>query len=449
MKSKLHYYSALDTVYFGHDTAAEVYATRAVSATGVLMLDMLIGGATPLLSQTQAFDNALLLDQLSQPSPDCRALLRLVRNNRLQVRILDTPALRQRSHHADRFTLLNAFCSALAQPEFKLSAWPELKEPELRAYVLHCLDYAPEKITQLTDRRIAARLEGLIEFDLSLRQSSAIERTPPVTGSGLASRVRASLTALVAGNPKTLRLINALLADPRLTESAGGDRRSTWYAALDEQLARDDAVTGSAYDPERARMELNIRGVIDGAYNSIVADSLGASGAFTLCPTEAVAEALAASHPESSSAGQLSSLVRDARRSVWLTWSKLDELLPDFDHMASPQRRLQYVLDEHTTFVGANEVDRRAGLALKVALPHAAASIMVGIAAGGLGESVGGGFGAAIGAGVAGMLSLMAAHPVVGRWQARWGARTRSKAAAQWEATVASGTASLPGMMER
>jgi len=222
-----------------------------------------------------------------------------------------------------------------------------------------------------------------------------------------------------------------------------------WYAVLDEQLARDDVVAGSINDSERARVGLNIRGVIDGSYNSIVADSLGASGAFTLCPTDEVAEALAANHPEASSAGQLSSLVRDARRSVWLTWSKVGELLPDFDHMAGPQRRLQYVLNEHTSFVGTNEVDRRAGLALKVALPHAAASIMVGIAAGGLGESIGGGYGAAIGAGVAGVLSLMAAHPIVGRWQARWGDRTRSKAAQQWEATVASGTASLRGMMER
>ncbi|MGH3546463.1 MAG: hypothetical protein ACRDPW_11160 [Mycobacteriales bacterium] len=117
--------------------------------------------------------------------------------------------------------------------------------------------------------------------------------------------------------------------------------------------------------------------------------------------------------------------------------------------MAGSGRRLQYVLGEHTGYVGSSEVDRRAGLALKVALPHAAASIMVGIAAGGLGESVGGGYGAAIGAGVAGMLSLMAAHPVVGRWQAQWGARTRRKAAEQWEATVASGTASLQGMMDR
>lgn len=437
MASKLHYYSALDTVYFSKDVSPELYAARAVSATGVVMLDMLIGGATPLLSQTQAFDNALLLAQLAQPSPACRALLRLVRNNRIQVRILDTPALRQRPEHSERFTLLNAFCSALAQPGFVLSAWPELADQRLRAQVLDILDHNPDSVTELDDKRLTSRLEGLIELDVSLRQSSSIERTPPAPGSGLASRVYAGLAALTLHDQRTAGFAKFLLEIAHAAPSEQMNRRSAWYTLLDEHIDSDSLAM------------MNVRGIIDGAYNSVVADSLGATGAFTLCPTDEVAQALAATQENTSRAGQLSALAQDPRRYAWLSWEKLAELLPDFDHMANPQRRLGYILSEHQSFVGRTEVDKRGGLALKAALPHAIVSIMVGIAAGGLGDSIGGGFGAATGAGVAGILSLFAAHPVVGRWQAKWGEKTRGKAAAQWEATVTSGTASIRGMIQR
>jgi hypothetical protein len=410
------------------------------------MLDMLIGGATPLLSQTQAFDNALLLSQLSRPNPDSRALLRLVRSNRLQVRILDAPSLRQRPRHNDRFTLLNAFCSALAQPKFVLSAWPELADLELRTHVLNCLDHNPDAVSAISDPQLAARLEGLIEFDASLRQSSAIERTPLMPNLSLRARVEEGLAAMGRHDVSLGRDITAILGS---VENFGSplqlDRRSDWYRLLDVYSQR----WPEPDDPHAVWVATNVRGVIDGAYNGIVAESLGATGAYTLCPNDEVAEALASTHAEVAGANQLTSLVRDPRRQEWLTWARLADLLPDFDHMANPQRRLGYVLSEHRGFVGTTEVDKRAGLALKVALPHAAASIMVGIAAGGLGESVGGGFGAALGAGVAGVLSLLAAHPAVGRIQRRWGEKTRHKAATQWEATVTSGTASIQGMVEK
>ncbi|MGH3546464.1 MAG: hypothetical protein ACRDPW_11165 [Mycobacteriales bacterium] len=305
MNGRFHYYSALDTVYFAHGTPAEVYAARAVSATGILMLDMLVGGATPLLSQTQAFDNALLLEQLSTPSPDSRALLRLVRNNRIHVRILDTTGLRERTDHAERFTLRNAFCSALTQPEFHLSAWPELRDQQLRAHVLRCLDHAPADIGKLPEQDLAARLEGLIELDLSLRQSSAIERTPPVAGPDLSNRIRTGLMALAIGNPTTLGVTEALMTDPRLDVSASGNRRSAWYTLLTEMTAG-----GLEDDSDLAYIERDVRGIVDGAYNSVVADSLGATGAFTLCPTDDVAQALIADHTDSSAAGQLGSLVK-------------------------------------------------------------------------------------------------------------------------------------------
>ena len=91
VKPKLHYYSLLDTVQFTRTVAPETFISRALNVTGLLMLDVLIGNAAPLLSQTQAFDNALLLAQLAAPSEDSRSFLRLVRKGLIQVRMTGAP----------------------------------------------------------------------------------------------------------------------------------------------------------------------------------------------------------------------------------------------------------------------------------------------------------------------------------------------------------------------
>lgn len=438
---KFHYYSALDTVYFRPDLPAELLTSRAVSATGVVMLDMLVGDGTPVLSQVQAFDNSLILALLAEPSPNSHAFLRLIRRNRLQVRILDTPALRDTAEHSERFTLRNAFCSALSQPGFVASAWPELNDPTARRTVVELLDAAPDRLDSLGDARLVARLEGLLELDASLRQSSAIERMPIGQGAGLTSRVVGGLTALAEGESAQAGLSTRLLDAARQLPEARTDRRSTWYTLLDDLVDFNDRTGGAAM----GSAVTNLRGLIDGAYNGVVADSLGVTGSLTVTPTDEVARALAVSQPQGSTAGQLTALVRDPRRQEWLTWSKLVDVLDDCDHMIGSERRLAYILHEHREYVGAVEAEKRTGLALRIALPHAAVSILVGAAAGGLGESIGGGLGAALGAGVAGIVSLLGAHPRVTRLHATWGEKAKRNAAEKWEATVATGTASGKG----
>ena len=85
------------------------------------MLDLLVGNTCPVLSQTQAFDNALLLNLLARHDADSKAFLTLVGMGWIQTRIHESETLLEAAD-GQRFTLRNAFLSALENRSFVFSS---------------------------------------------------------------------------------------------------------------------------------------------------------------------------------------------------------------------------------------------------------------------------------------------------------------------------------------
>jgi hypothetical protein len=381
------------------------------------MLDVLVGNATPLLSQTQAFDNALLLAQLAEPSNDSRSFLRLVRKGHIQVRVAGAPSL------------LGAFRDALRMPDFVLSAWPELSDAQLRAEVVRGLGSATGNIDQLGHPSLAARLEGLRQFDDSLRHSPTMQWHAAMTRkTQLSTRIVQGLRELSSTDPASREGAAWLLANAQSLLPAQQELRSVWYRLLDElEKSSGKASLG------------NTRGIINGAYNSVVANSLGATGMFAQCPTEEVATALASIELNGVAGGQLVKLMPDERRYEWLNWEKVDKWLDESGHISKPAHRLDHLVKQG--YVGPVQLNRRAGIALKVALPSPAAGLVASRMARETTESLEDWLGAEGGV-IGGVVSLLAALPVIKRKQGWWGTENRPRTGEHWEYTVTTGTAS-------
>ncbi|MDP9418098.1 MAG: hypothetical protein M3P48_09790 [Actinomycetota bacterium] len=437
MEGATHYHGLLDTVGFGATVDATVRAERAAAATGALMLDILLTGATPVLSQTQAFDNALLLDQVAQTTQESRALLRLFGSGYIRVRIFDSPSLLV-PETEERFSLVNAFRSALAEPGFLFSAWPQLAEPDLRAHVFERLCSNRSSLSGIDDDSLVARLEGLRELDSQLRASNLVERALPSIGPSLSTRVAAGLAALAHDDMFGLEQALAWLNDrTRDGEANTLDRRGTWYNLISRL---------SKQRPELSEATQAVTDVVDAAYNAIVAESLGVTGWLTSTETADVAAAIASVTDDSSTGGLAVELLQDPRRSEWLTWSRVEQLLPDLQHM-SPQRRLDHLAIEHSEYVGREAVGRQAKLMLRLAIPMQAAAGSATVA----GSVIGAAMGGVPGAGLGGLLTAAVtflAVPVARRAEERAQAALERKQAKEWlaearqRATVATGTAS-------
>ena len=74
----IRYYALMDPVRLGGSGDEEAHAHRCLTATTRLWLDMLLFGVVPVLSQSQVFDNRLLLDAARMPEGDGMALLSLI-----------------------------------------------------------------------------------------------------------------------------------------------------------------------------------------------------------------------------------------------------------------------------------------------------------------------------------------------------------------------------------
>ncbi len=120
----------LDSVRFAASEEPVKRVHRGVRATSTLMLDLLVGRDVPVLSQAQVLDGALLLETVAQHDGESAAVLRLIADSRIQMRIhagLVTP----QESDSDTFSLVNAFTSAI-DGSFKFSAWPELSDADAR-----------------------------------------------------------------------------------------------------------------------------------------------------------------------------------------------------------------------------------------------------------------------------------------------------------------------------
>jgi len=424
----LNYFSVLDTVRFGPEVERSELATRSVSSTGVLLLELLVGGGTVLLSQTQAFDNAMLLEYLAANDAESLALRRLVQSGRIQVRIFDSPALRELPSGGQRFTLLNAFCSAMSQRDFVLSAWPELGDHGRRLAIVECLDRAPNRLRALCDDDVlAGRIEAVRELDLSLRKSPASERAMPVVGKNLYERVSDDLETLPADEPTEAAMY--WLAGRLAVVDPGRLRgRSTWYRLLDELAAQHPIFSG----PEE-----NLRAIVDGAYNRVVADSLGATGTFTQYPAGEVAAAIAEQAGiDATTDRQLVLLAEDQRRDAWLTWSEAASMIDDLTELPSPWRRLDHLVRRHQEYVGVTETSTRGQMWLAIA---ATIPPLIGSVAGATAEELVGALPGALGGGALGGLvsiSGLLLPSVFPLGKHRWRERHERISGERWETTV-------------
>jgi hypothetical protein len=436
------FYDDLDTVRFGSGVSAADRKARGITAMGTLMLGLLVGNAAPLLSQAQAFDGELILGLLGQPRDteqrgDRLAILRLARQGYFRVGILDSEALRADPPDGERYTLINAFRSALGGAGFVFSGWPELADPELRPELLSCLDHAPDQLGSLAGSDVADRVEGLRELDRNLRQGSgqgALKVVRPVASQGLRERVRADLADGASGDPELANAAEWLLGEVDADRAGRFGSRSGWYSLLDQYKRTGGAVT-------------TVRDIVDGHYNAIVAESMGAPGISLSCGDEEAACLLATHYGLSEGTGERAvNLVADPRRAGWLRWTQVPELLETLDDL-SPDRRLDHLVREHSDFVGTYQSDNRLGVSLKVALP---AGIVAGLAAFGAAPIAGPGIAAAAAqAAVTGAVTMVAAVPAFRRAGDRYRRRLTHREGEQWQSSIRTGSAAWPDAILR
>ncbi|GGX60625.1 hypothetical protein GCM10010324_01540 [Streptomyces hiroshimensis] len=433
-----NYYGVLDTVRFTGELPEATLNQREFGALGVMMLDMLISNAHPILSQSQAFDNSALLAQLAACDKQSDALRKLFWDGRILVKF-HPPSLRTPAPGNERCTILNAFCSTIDKPYSILSAWPEITNNyELRRHIIDCLDGHQEGILNIGDTSLENRLEGLCELDRVV-QHQPLQITEPVAWS-LYDRVRDRLFSLIGQEEATDALIDCLLNRSTSMENSNRDQRAAWY-----RLVRD--YESGHPDTDSYRASRNATDVIDGVYNSRVAESLRASGVFLNCADRGVAQDIADSLPYNSSVGaSFVSLSADRRLSDWLTWSYLSDTLPHLDVM-SPSRRMHRALDEHKNCIGLSTVDGKIFLCINANLHALSVRSGAAVSAGAMGALVAstiGPLGSAIASGaLATLLGQMAELPLIKRRHEARQKRLIAKAGERWRETVRGGSASL------
>ncbi|MQM26378.1 hypothetical protein [Glycomyces albidus] len=341
------YFGVLDTVNFQPDLPELELANRTLNATGAVMLHMILGGVHPVLSQSQAFDSAPLVSTLARMDEDSLAMIGLARRGSIQVRILDSPGLADDPADGQRFTLLNAFRSALLQPEFRFSSWPELgADMALRRAVAEQLDRDPERVGAIAEHDLLHRLLGLIEFDQALRDSPVSERATIANGADLADQVLGAVSSIrrTSGGADTdmLTLLQARVQEAR--DPARFRRRSAWYALLDEY---EDAASQDA--SAAGQLEL-VRGLVNAKYNGIVAASLGADGLDVEIPDFRAAQIVARAGTEHLVGARSAQVLDHSDVGAWLTWSELQRTLTLMQDIRVPQSRYRFLVGKYREY---------------------------------------------------------------------------------------------------
>ncbi|WP_091039370.1 hypothetical protein [Glycomyces harbinensis] len=343
---KTAYFGVLDSVNFSADLPDDDLAHRTLHATGAVMLQMILGGVNPVLSQTQAFDCAMFTGGLARMDRGSIAMMELVRSGQIQVRILDSAALLDDPADGRRFTLINAFRSALLQRDFRFSSWPELGgDMTLRAAIAEQLDRDPFGVDAVADGPLLHRLLGLIEFDRALRDSPVSERASVTSGASLADRVLGALANIrrntAGGDTEVLTRLETRAA-------AGGDgrpftRRSSWYALLDEY----EEVASDAGDPSRLAQLGMVRGLVNAKYNGIVAESLNADGLDVEFADFKTAGIVAQAGVENLVGARATQVLEESEIEAWLTWSELPGILSDMRNLTAPQNRFRHLVSRY------------------------------------------------------------------------------------------------------
>ncbi|MFG2106434.1 hypothetical protein [Micromonospora chersina] len=451
------FYSTLDTARFNPKLVSPAQlAQNTVNATGTVMLGLLVGNTKPVLTQSQAFDNAYLLKLLSDNGEDALGFLRLVRNKVIQVRFHAPPLL----DVANRFTLTNAFASALMRKEnFILSGWPEINaDYALRIELAKCLmgrhPADPSLIRDvdgLVDPAVSSRIKGLLNFDRSIQRAGEPTLTVPTVQNRYRDLVIQLMYALRSRRMDADDLVRWLLshAEKEGSASAAGaaeteaaslggldlNARSGWVQLLDIYEKRR---------PDASEAVTHARSQVDFAHSKVLSESLLSTGGEVDTPT--LDDALVAAdglQGDEIPVQKLIALSRDPARRDWITWASLPALWEELRDLPAPSDRLEVLIRRHKEQVFVSNIEGRKLTTIAVAGSLPAAAVAV------LGDSVqnfvsgsSSGVVTAILAAVTGAAVATGARRLISQSNSHLRLLLKERSDIRWESSVSEGTAS-------
>jgi hypothetical protein len=328
-----------DKIYFGDlDSAVDDGGAKGFTQSVPLMMAvLLLDGRRPLLSQTQAFDNAQLLGTIGDCTTETsRALLGLVRADQVRAGFY-AGALADEPGAVPRESLANAFCTAL-EGSFRFSAWPELEGPaspraELAA-VLRAGDWDWPQVESIVDGPLLARLYSLHELDRALRDSPETEVAEPLASGGTFEQSRAGLERLARQNARLAGEAGALIAAADARRKRDLEHGRSGYASRTIWRTMIEALAGKGdISPEVAQAA---SGIVDIAYHRTTAASLGTR----VVHTSGGGLAVDAMPADSGPGGAGEQLVRWAPGDVeGLTWEMTRTVLLELADVVGPPRR--------------------------------------------------------------------------------------------------------------
>jgi hypothetical protein len=412
----LTYYTAMDSVLVARsDTPAEQEsaAVNSAMATAALMEGLLFHDRTPVLSQTQAFDNTALLSSLVSENRSALALLKLFERSRLQVRLLPDPA------GPGQATLLRAFESKVRDEAFTFSAWPELRSKDMRDRVLAQL----AGDVNATPETVSARIDALRNLDNVLRRSKALEEiTGPLSGASLGVLSRHRIGLLSTPDEQSVLARQQLYTNIDGRPPGHENRRAAWYAAIDH---------GRTAYPELDRFYAKIKLIVDVAYNEVIFASLGVADMILATDTSAsVARDVSDDSPELEFTvdERHAEVVSSSDTDGWLDWQGAARLLDDLDMIVGLEQKQRFYSRVRVDALVKAEQDNSLYLQVVTSVPPDVATLLAsagfGAATGAASDSLLGGVVAAV---VGGAASAPISRRLPGWLQGRDTARRRQR----------------------
>jgi hypothetical protein len=414
------FYDDLDTVRFAASLPEKEASLRDLSATGNVMLGLIVDDIAPVLSQSQALDNSLLLtlmaaegDRVSRD--DRQAFFELLRAGFVRVGIMDQ-GLSDDPPDGERHTLLNAFRTSLKNSQFVLSGWPELRDQELRLAVLDYLDHDRSQLGTVVDRHLEARVDGLLELDRNLRATpQALKFIPGPAGDPLDARVM-SVAGSLETDGEPVRKAASVITGHAVRHNISLKSRSNWYRLIDEHTADLDSRHTSAYSA--------LREIVDGSYNMQVSESLRDDGTCLSPKYGNVADDLARRLTPGLTPGMTWAEVLPQGGDNLLRWSAIPELLREFQ-VLSPQARLRELERRRIEAVAVYRTEHGWASSIRIALPWTTLSSSVAMASGLITDVSPGR--AAIATALTGIVTLVSGTPVAKAFSRRRLAREEQR----------------------
>lgn len=349
----LTYSADLDPSGFTGDTDQALL--RGIRATTAMKLSLVFGERIPVLAQNQVFDSPLMFGLLSpggEASADAEkvAFLWLVQNDYIQVRIHEA-GLKETNRPEDRFTLRNACASALANPKFTLSAWPDLdieQRQQTARYLTGESDGQPPSAYQ--DRATVIQ-----QLDDALQASKASEKAVVIKDS-LVRFIRDELQQRRGDRPGSYLVPwfdklgqfaqsvkdSTVELDGEPIKKFDQNMRSEWRRLI----LTYRIVNGH---PENHGPLAAASALVDLAYNRKVAQSMGAPYQLEVA-TQEVQQELIKEDPDTISMHWESTFLTSETQGDWLSWSYVQSKLEAGDvpneQTQDGQARRQVILRE-------------------------------------------------------------------------------------------------------